>query len=66
MTQLQKKKHDNGVNEVLTPKRNKHEVREAIKAKISSSSAKGVYSPTTHNDAIKFELLRAWEPANIM
>ena len=42
MTQLQKKKHENGGNEVLTPKRNKHEVREAVKAKISSSSAKGV------------------------
>ena len=41
MTQLQKK-HDNGGNEVLAPKRNKHEVREAVKAKISSSSAKGI------------------------
>ena len=42
MTQLQKKKHDSCGNEVLTPKCNKHEVREAVKAKISSSLAKGV------------------------
>ena len=55
MTQLQKK-HDNGGNEVLAPKRNKHEVREAVKAKISSSLAKGVLQPATHNDALKFEL----------
>ena len=45
MTQLQKKKHENGRNEVLTPKRNKHEVREAVQAKISSSLAKGVLQP---------------------